>query len=189
MRVSTPVTIDRVGEQKTSAGPEQPSPFCQQRGAMIEMVHSVDTDNGVEGALGKGQWFACIHSLEFRPVGQATRLGRISRRKDAALVNVDPGDVTARGVGGEKRRPARATRDIEHARVGLQFQPAKELPQFTRCDPAKLPDIVAIGLASDLGQDTGSLPGVNGIETRSGALGASRGFLSPTPARSSRLKR
>ena len=71
------------------------------------------------------------------------------RRIDAVLVDVETGDLTPERLRGEKRGSAGPTGDIEHARLGVQIQLAKEFSQLVRRDPAKLTQILAVSLTPD----------------------------------------
>lgn len=143
----------RIGKKETAAWPQHTSPLAEYLLAIREVIHRINADDCIDRGIINRQSLTCLNPLKMDAILHSTRFRRSLRCIDTAFIDVDSGHVTAQRLCDEKRGTTRAAADVEHLRVCAERQLAKEPAELTGRDPAKLTDIFAIGLATNLGQN------------------------------------
>jgi hypothetical protein len=141
---------DRVGEQRPSAGREQPVPFPEHGRPVGQVVDRVDADDGVEAGVLERQRPAGVGLMEAGEPVEALPPGQLAGGLDRVAVAVDADDLGASRAGQPARRPAGPAGHVQHPRPGGQPQPAQRGPPLVDRQPAVLAQVVPVGVQPHL---------------------------------------
>jgi SAM-dependent methyltransferase len=140
----------RVREENPGSRRAYAVPLAEDLEAIRQVAHHVDGDDGVVGLVGERERAAGVGTNEARAVGKPPLLREPRRGGDALLDQVDAGDSCAGALREPQGRATRAAADVEQARVGAELEPLRETLELVGSDPARLPDVVAVGQSPNL---------------------------------------
>jgi hypothetical protein len=115
-----------------------------------QVVDGIVAEHRIEGLFWKRQALASIGDLE-RHVGKSFAFSPSFRCLDAMGVDIDSDTCRSCVLGHRTRDATRATRDFQCVLPGAKLEKIEPLARLCRGDPARLAQVLSIGLAADLG--------------------------------------
>jgi hypothetical protein len=150
-------------------------PFFEHAWTIGQMVYRIDTGDGIEAAI-----------LERQPPGRITTIEigallapHFLRARDALVVQIDARDTAAGLLCDPQRRPARSACHIEQVTGSRQSQPGNEKVLLFGGQPARLTDIVAERLATDVRVERARKVSIAGAVEIDSAAGRHRPYPDP----------